>query len=494
MFTMLSYKNLISLFPYRDHGAISVRKILFALIFFELVAMVVILFGDRITWAYFFSIIFTPVFLIAIPIEPVVGLVGIIITTGIDFLGQIGETTEEATFRLTYFHLVMILTLASVFLHLLLKKRISIPSFSVWPPIILFLIAIAISTIYTPDFKTGCIEFARIAFMVLTMVIVMIIVNNKWRSSLVVWSMILIPFFVSVLALYQLINEGSIFAPIVRKVATEIGMPVYRSTGTFSNPNALGCFLMVGIIPAFALLFDRKLIKFLKVMLVMSIAVTSIALLISFSRGSWLSTLAGFFFVIILHRKWSYIAYFLILVIAVFIVLAITEPVVVEAVLDRFESIFDLSGDRSSSSRLSLIKSAIWMWQDNPILGVGIGGFAYSVHNYTDPNMPHQFVWIREAHTLQAKILAEQGLIGFTIAVWLFITVLLHGIKSIGVINDSFLKNAQIGLTALYIGFIVNFTFASDPFNNIFWMLVGLLYAVPLIDSMYFHNNVIYEL
>ena len=71
---MLLNKNLISIFPYGDRGAISIRKILIALIAFELVAMIIILWGDEIVWAYFFSIVFTPLFLIAIPLDPVVGL------------------------------------------------------------------------------------------------------------------------------------------------------------------------------------------------------------------------------------------------------------------------------------------------------------------------------------------------------------------------------------------------------------------------------------
>ena len=137
--------------------------------------------------------------------------------------------------------------------------------------------------------------------MVITTLIVMITVNRKWRAQLIIWSIILIPFLISILSLYQLLNEGSIFTPIVRKVATEIGMPVYRSTGTFSNPNALGCFLMVGLIPGFALLFQKKQSTLIRLVLIISIAFTSVALLISFSRGSWLSTATGILLIVILH-------------------------------------------------------------------------------------------------------------------------------------------------------------------------------------------------
>ncbi|MCE5252191.1 O-antigen ligase family protein [bacterium] len=463
---------------------INTRKIFWGLVVFELITMVVILFGDKITWAYFAGITLTPFLVIGIPIEPALGVVAMIVSTGFDFLGKIAEASDQSIIRLTYFHLAMVLTLFSVFLHLLLKKKIAIPVTSLWPPLLAFLSVMMISIIYSPDFDSGCFEVARMIFMALVTLVIMVLTNKKWRAYLILWTIILVPFLVSVLSIYQLLNEGSIFAPIVRKVATELGMPVYRSTGTFSNPNALGCFLMVGIIPAFALLFQKKQSLFLRILLITSIGVTGVALLISFSRGSWLSTLAGVLVVVLLHRKWSYIFYFLIGAVAVFVILAITQPVVVEAVYDRFGSIFDPSSDRSSSSRLSLIKSAIWMWEESPILGVGAGGFAYNSYEYMDPDMPEGMIWVKEAHTIQAKILAEQGLVGITVAVWLFFTILFHGIRTSKSLVDDFLKNAQIGLTSLFVGFIVNFTFASDPFNNMFWLSIGLLFAIPLIESM----------
>ena len=47
--------------------------------------------------------------------------------------------------------------------------------------------------------------------------------------------------------------------------------------------------------------------------------------------------------------------------------------------------------------------------------------------------------------------------------------------------KDDYLKNTQINLTALFVGYTVNFTFASDMLNNTFWITVGLIYAVPLV-------------
>ena len=129
------------------------------------------------------------------------------------------------------------------------------------------------------------------------------------------------------------------------------------------------------------------------------------------------------------------------------------------------------------------------MWQDHPILGVGVSGFQKLSYQYQDPNMPAALVWVRDAHTWQAKILAEQGLVGITIAVWLFMTILFDGFRSLKSMTDIYLKNTEIGMIALFCSFIVNFVFACDPFNNAFWITLGMIYAVILTDRIERNNK-----
>ncbi len=71
--------------------------------------------------------------------------------------------------------------------------------------------------------------------------------NKPWKVLFVTGAMIAAPLAVAVITLYQLYTEGTFFAPIVIKVANAIGLPVFRSTGTFRNPNNLACYLMIGV-------------------------------------------------------------------------------------------------------------------------------------------------------------------------------------------------------------------------------------------------------
>ncbi|MFC1539194.1 O-antigen ligase family protein [Candidatus Latescibacterota bacterium] len=472
-----------------NRGEIDFPKILLFLVIFEMIAMAVFLLGDTDAISYFFVIVFLPLLLLFIPMEPLLGLPLMFIATGFDFFAQITEGDAEI-FVLTYFHIFMFMTFISVFLKHCLNRKLTFPSISLWPPLIAFLTMTLISTIYSPNFMLGFIEFVRLVVLTFLAFAILISIDSKKKVKFVVWSYILIPLSVAIFTIYEIITQGAFFSSQIARVATELGIPVYRSTGTFHNPNDLACFLMIGILLSFAVLIIEKTNKYTKVIMIVIIGIISFALIASFSRGGWLSTFVAIAFIIFLQRKWSYAALFGGVFILTFIVLSIKFPHIILSALDRFGSIINPFSEASSSSRISLIKAGIGMWKDHPILGVGEGGYRYYAFDYIDPDMPRAVASTREAHTLQAKILAEQGLVGFTIAVWFFYTVLFDGIRSIRTMKDKYLQRIQVGFVALFVGFIVNFTFASDMHNNIFWITVGVIYAIPLVyQKMLFADN-----
>ena len=383
----------------------------------------------------------------------------------------------------------MFVTFASVFLNSFLKRKITFPSITLWTPLIAFLTMTLISTIYSPNFLLGFMEFIRLVVLAILAFAILISIDSKRRVKFVVWSYILIPLGVAIFTIYEILTEGAFFSSQVARVATELGIPVYRSTGTFHNPNDLACFLMIGISISFAILIIEKTKIYTKVMMIVITGIIGIALIASFSRGGWLSTFVAVALIIILQRKWSYVALFGGMFILMLIILSVKFPHIILSALDRFGSIINPFSEASSSSRISLIRTGIWMWQDHPIFGVGGGGFPYYAFDYIDPDMPRAVSSVKEAHTLQVKILAEQGLVGFSIAVWFFFTVLFDGIRSIRTMKDIYFKKIQIGFVALFVGFIANFTVASDMHNNIFWITIGVIYAIPIVYRKSLHSN-----
>jgi len=465
------------------------RRIFWALVFFEVITLAVFYFGDAVKYGdpffyvYYAGIIVTPVLLILTPVEPTIGLLLMLVATGLDFLGRIYEGSESVGFNFTYFHVALLVTFVSTFLSLALKSRVTIRSIDLWPPLILYYFVLSYSLIYTPDFSQGSYIFVRIVVMGLISLIVLESVDRLWKVRLFVWGLVLIPLGISILTLYQMSSEGSFYSPNVSRMATSLGLQVYRSTGTFDNPNKLACFLFIGIIIPFGLLFERRQNLLTRLVLIGSLLLSSIGILSTFSRAGWVSVIAGLGVVVAMHRKWSFFAIFFGVIAVLTLILSIKFPQLREVIFDRFTSIFSPAGDDSSSARISLIKSGFWMWQDHPLFGVGLRGFPKMYYDYVDPNMPQLLIYVNEPHTIQSEILAEEGLIGLVVATWLFVTIFVQGFKTSFSIANDYLRIVQIATTSLYVAFIVNFTFATDMTNNTFWMIIGLMYALPFVDK-----------
>ncbi len=430
---------------------------------------------------YFIAVIAAPFLVVALPIEPVMGIMFMVVATGFDFLATIERGVGGVVqYNLTYFQIALIVTFMSLLLNLILRKKITIPSMNLWFPLITLYIIFAVSLMYTPSFKEGIIYFIRALAMSLIVIVVMLSMNSKRKIDIVLWTMILVTTAIGTLTIYQIITGGAVFSSNVVKMATSVGLAVYRATGTFNNPNDLGVFLMAGIVVTYGLLFTDKPWP-LRIMIIVLMGVMCGGILLSFSRAAWLATLTGFMLITAFQKKWSFYWIFLAVIALSIIFITVYQPLIWDAVMGRFTSIFNPAEDDSSSARISLIRSGIWMWQDHPLFGVGLRGFPQLYYQYLDPQMP--LIQVIEAHTLQILLLAEEGLIGFTIATWLFATIFFHGFVTGKSLRTPFLRHIQFTMTALFFSYLVYFTFAADMLNNIFWMVVGLIYAIPVLDA-----------
>lgn len=472
-----------------DRGTISLRTVFFVLIALEITTLCFMLFGELETKILYAAILLVPFLIVIIPLEPCFGIALMVLTTGLDFLGIIAEDKSAQYMKFTYFHVATLLTFASAGTNLILRKKTTIPSINIWPPLLIFLVMYTVSLIRTPYINDALFTVARVMMLSLSVLVIVLNVDKVWKVFIVAGAMIAVPLSVAILTLHQLYTEGSFFAPIVIKVANAIGLPVFRSTGTFTNPNNLACYLMVGVILAFSLLFIHKTSKYMRLLLLAVVIVSMLGLIASFSRGGWLSTLCAAALVVAFHKRWLYFGYFALFMLVCVFIVSLKIPHLWEVVFERFGTIFNAMEDASSVGRIALIKSSIWMWMDHPIFGIGLRGFPVLFPEYIDPSMPHVLTELREAHTIQAEILAEFGIIGIVITSWMFFTVLFHGYRTFRSMNSDVLRCLQIGLVSLFIGFIVNFTFATDITNNMFWLNVGLIYALPLVDRAMTDDN-----
>lgn len=413
--------------------------------------------------------------LFILPYFPQIGFPLMIITSGLDFLSRF----DLPWVTVTLFQVAWVTTFLFFIGNTLLRRRSQLPSTELTLPLLTFFLIISFSMIYTPNIEPGLLEFARTFCLSLLVLMAVSLINEKKDVYWIAMSFLLITVFVSMVAAFQ-VTTNRHFLPTGAIKA--LGRGMYRAEGTFANPNTFAAFIMCGVVISFTLFLNLRTSRIIKAILLGSVGLAGFALVVSFSRGGWVSTLVAIIVILFLSHKPKLILISLFVIVLGGVLLYFFFPYA-DLVLFRLTSIFQALSEASSSSRVYLVISGLWMFMDHPFFGVGFRGHPEVYEHYRHPHMPVQTSMVREAHTLPVEILAELGIIGFMVATWLFWTILREGLQGIKTIQDNFLKTLQIGFTALFIGFQVNFLFASDMVNNLFWITIGMIFAINRVDQ-----------
>ena len=137
---------------------------------------------------------------------------------------------------------------------------------------------------------------------------------------------------------------------------------------------------------------------------------------------------------------------------------------------DRIETTgLELQEENPASStyrRLLLSKAGLMMLRDNPIMGVGVGNFYWSVRNYVPASAGF-------AHNMYVEVAAETGLVG----IFLFMGMIFFTLKDLRKIikNASpHLKSYGLGLYVGLMGFLVSAIFLHAEYEKFLWLFIFL--------------------
>jgi O-antigen ligase len=254
---------------------------------------------------------------------------------------------------------------------------------------------------------------------------------------------------------------------------TSTGDLVNRLTvGTFTQPNSLGGFLVL-LAPfalAAALVERRGRLVSLGALLVISIGVYE-----TFSRGA-LMGLAAVPFVFLRGRRLLFVV-----PLVVVAVLVVTPGLVTE----RFATVNQSGGDLAT--RQDFWNAGLHIWADNPVLGVGLGGFPNA---YSQARVPaKQFLpdSVLEppphAHNLFIQMLAEQGVLGL-LALLAVLGVAVRMALELRRHAERWLRVMGSGMLAALVAFLIHNMFDVTLVQETgidFWALLGLLSALTAI-------------
>ncbi|RKY65736.1 MAG: hypothetical protein DRQ08_04970 [Candidatus Latescibacterota bacterium] len=395
-----------------------------------------------------------------------------------------GILIKTELFNITYFHLfgggLILFTLA----HMLYRGDTSFPRLPIIVPLSFFIMSMGLSSLYSPSTLEGLVLAVRIFLLSVLLLIMAVLIRSPKMAGWAIFWLLALGIAMSIIGIVQTATEQVYFLPA--EFVNLVGATTPRATGLYHNPNEYATFLMVCIILASALMLGaQKGRAWLRVVLGFVILVLMAGLIVSFSRSNWLATLVGVGLIAILSRRVKLMLWVLAAGLAILGIIAMLSSNIAELVVSRFESIFKIFRPKeffgsdvyvSSSVRVLLVVASWHMFLDHPF-GIGTRGFPKVFEQYKPPNYP---IWVpvRENHTLQARILAEQGIIGFLIYIWLVYVVVKGGLEAVRWAEEPYIKAVAVGLLGVFVGYQVNFLFTAALTDNFFWMTTGMLFAV----------------
>lgn len=212
-----------------------------------------------------------------------------------------------------------------------------------------------------------------------------------------------------------------------------------RISGTFQflGPNEVAAFFNANTLILLAVMYKTKE-WYKKLLLLLLILLSVYCIVFLYSRGAYAGFLLGLaFFFAFKDKK------FLIPIVLLILFWQQILPIkVVERIKQTKTDLGEL--DESSKRRVDIWETAIELFKNSPILGIGFGVFRYLGLD------------LKDTHNIYVKFLVEQGVIGLLIFIWLIIAFLCLGWQCFKKARDGLDQNFGLGLCASVVVILVN--------------------------------------
>ncbi len=241
-----------------------------------------------------------------------------------------------------------------------------------------------------------------------------------------------------------------------------------RVVGTFTHPNILAFYLVLGLTVYFYILTDKEFKMSREIRVWMKIIMLNMAVLLiaTKTRNAWLACFLAFFIYGLLKDKRMMLTLLLIVPVAL----------LVPTVQERIATIIkgdssDYKGLNSFEWRLRMWESSMPMIAQKPLEGYGLTSFKPMSKNFST-------VGTSGAHNVYVELLFETGIFGLGSFVLLFWSALMVFFRNM----RSAIDPAQSKLWAVLIGYVISYILICSAdnllyylaFNWYVWFFVGL--------------------
>ncbi|MBN1564070.1 MAG: O-antigen ligase family protein [Anaerolineae bacterium] len=274
--------------------------------------------------------------------------------------------------------------------------------------------------------------------------------------------------FIGIYALFVLIT--ALFA-ILEMLAGADDLQAFRASGTAGGSNAAARYLTVGFV--FLYYMYTKAPNFLvRLILLLAIGVVVLGLASTASRTGFLLLLVAVALFILTSSKGSQSSRF-----GLGILLLITASAFLflpDTWIEHLSTISSSIEDNTDTVKLrsELWRSALNMWADNPVAGVGIGQFKVELESYAVIELKEQY-YALGAHNMYLQILAETGMVGLFFFVSILLSALLALFRASRSANREMRELATIWLIVFIVLLSGGIT-KHDHYEKLIWLCVGV--------------------
>ncbi|MCF7875258.1 MAG: O-antigen ligase family protein [Candidatus Omnitrophica bacterium] len=269
--------------------------------------------------------------------------------------------------------------------------------------------------------------------------------KRKFAVKMIILSLSIGAVLVSVGGLIDLFSGGSL-----RRLLTSFGVPIYGTYFLYTLPFLIGFMIFH---PSLKL----KLISFVAAVPVFT------AFIFHGSRGVWLGLIIGFIITIILcSKKRGYLFGLSLLVV-----------VLIGSVNFARERVMRSENYSSVEVRFETAASAINIFKEYPIFGVGPGNYGGLMQNY----YPDEAEGARKhlhAHNTYLEVLAEMGILGLLSLLWILALFFRRGYRAIKKEPNAYNVSFMIMFLAVLVSeFFMSVILVGIAAPVIFWLLLG---------------------
>ena len=306
----------------------------------------------------------------------------------------------------------------------------------------------------------------RLAFAILMMLMTAVVATNLLRRESrltgAVTAILLASAAISVLALFQLMVWFRYHVPILQPSPDVVrigGVSLLRLTATYFDPNYFALYLMGPIILGLFVGLEGRMSQRYRTFVWSVVALDLVVLLLTFSRGGWVTLLAFMAVFVLLRPKAPSRSLWLAM-----LVIALVAAPLVATVLVRINP-------SSVFYRLALQKLGVEVMTEHPLTGTGLGTFRHLPQN----------PFAKPSHSIYLQIGADAGIPALIAYLLLGLIVMFNAVRGLRVARDGPTRAVLLGTIYALGCLAVQSALLDALIAKYLWIFIGMASAAAAV-------------